>query len=95
MSILDPPPLLEIVLIVRCHLLELSPSYFLYIIVCTLNLEVVGNSRKPVERPIHYNQLYYTCCRIYSISISSVARFLLYKHIVNINILKLYGTSTM
>ena len=44
----------ELVLIVCCHLPELSLT--LYIIVCTLNFKVVvGNSKNPVKRQIHYS----------------------------------------
>ena len=44
MPILDPPSLLELVLIVCCHLLELSLTFCIKVQVCTLNLKV------PVKR---------------------------------------------
>ena len=52
MPILDPPPLLELLLIVCFHLLELSLT-FVYNSVHFKN-KVVGNSKNLVKRQIHY-----------------------------------------
>ena len=54
MPILDPPSLLELVLIVCCHLLELSLT-FVYNSVHFKNKVVVSNSKNSVKGQIHYN----------------------------------------
>ena len=56
MPILDPPSLLELVLIVCCHLLELSVYNSVH-----FKNKVVSNSKNPVKRKIHYNnyELFY------------------------------------
>ena len=72
MPILDPP-LLELVLIVCCYLLELSLT-FVYNSVHFKNKVVVGNSKNPVKRQIHYKMQ--TDLKPLKNSVSAISQFL-------------------